>query len=280
MQKRVFINDQATLSLRFLYRTKIGRLVLKILILPIISKIIGKFMDTKLSTIFIKPFIRKYQINLTDYINQNYQSFNDFFTRRLKNINFSNNKNHLIAPADSKLSAYHISKNLTFKVKNTIYNLSLLLNDPKLAKEYENGWCLIYRLDVSDYHHYLYIDDGLIKQSIEIPGVLHTVKPIGITNALVFHANHRVINLLNTKNFDQVIQIEVGALMVGTIDNYHQLTKFNKGESKGAFRFGGSTIIQLFKENTITINQNIISNTNYNYETIVKIGETVGIKNN
>jgi len=213
-----------------------------------------------------------------DYQPVEYQSFNEFFIREKLNHEFNTNKKYLIAPADAKLSVYKINNHATFKVKNNIYNLDLLLNNQELARDYQEGYCLIYRLDVNDYHRYLFIDDGEQGDNISIPGKLHTVQPIAITTVPVFTTNHRVYNLLNTKNFNQVIQIEVGALMVGKINNYYEKHSFKRGDLKGEFKFGGSTIIQLFKKDTITINKQILSNTNYNYETIVKIGEVVGEK--
>ena len=278
MNKRISLNKKNSLTLRLLYHTIIGRVILKIIILPINSKIIGKILDTKLSTVFIPLFIKKHQINMSDYHAIKYQSFNEFFVREKLNHDFNKKQKYLIAPADAKLSVYKINNHATFKIKNNIYDLNLLLNNQELAHDYQDGYCLIYRLDVSDYHRYLFIDDGEQGNNISIPGKLHTVQPIAITTVPVFTTNHRVYNLLNTKNFNQVIQIEVGALMVGKINNYYEKHSFKRGDLKGEFKFGGSTIIQLFKKDTITINKQILSNTNYNYETIVKIGDIVGEK--
>jgi len=73
--------------------------------------------------------------------------------------------------------------------------------------------------------------------------------------------------------------MEVGAMLVGKISNNHVSNHtFKRGEEKGKFEFGGSTIILLFKENTIDIDDTFIKNTDKNIETHVKMGEKIGKK--
>ena len=64
--------------------------------------------------------------------------------------------------------------------------------------------------------------------------------------------------------------------MVGKIVNHHNKKAFKKGEEKGYFKFGASTIVLLVKD--IKIDEDLIKNTNNNLETIVKMGERIGIK--
>ena len=64
--------------------------------------------------------------------------------------------------------------------------------------------------------------------------------------------------------------------MVGKIVNHHNEKNFKKGEEKGYFKFGASTIVLLVKD--IKIDEDLIKNTNNNLETIVKMGERIGIK--
>ena len=65
---------------------------------------------------------------------------------------------------------------------------------------------------------------------------------------------------------------------MGRIKNHHQNYSFKKGEEKGYFEFGGSTIVLLFKKDTITIDKDILDNSKDNIETIVKYGEKIGKK--
>ena len=66
--------------------------------------------------------------------------------------------------------------------------------------------------------------------------------------------------------------------MIGRIKNYHENYEFTKGEEKGMFLFGGSTIVLLIEKNKVEINKNILENTKSGYETIVKMGEKIGTK--
>lgn len=266
-------NDSESGILRFLYHTKIGRGILWLLIRPTISKIIGSFLNTKLSIYFIKPFMKKNQIDMTRFKKENYQSFNDFFTRKLKVTN-QLDKN-LISPCDGKLSIYQITNELTLSIKHSIYSVESLIQEKKTAQFYQNGVALVFRLTPDDYHRYHFIDDGTIKMHHQIPGVLHTVRPIALNQYKVFTENAREVTIMKTKNFGVITQIEVGALMVGEIDNYKKTGTFKKGEEKGKFLFGGSTIIWLL-EKEIHIKDEIWKNTANDLETIIHYGETIG----
>ena len=77
------------------------------------------------------------------------------------------------------------------------------------------------------------------------------------------------------KNFGEVIQMEVGALMVGKIVN-HDIKTFKRGDEKGYFLFGGSTVVLIFKENVVEIDKDILNNSRLGIETKVKLGEVIG----
>jgi phosphatidylserine decarboxylase len=133
---------------------------------------------------------------------------------------------------------------------------------------------LVYRLTQDDCHRYIYLDSGEEIEHKYIKGKLHTVRPIS-SKYKVFSQNSREYSVIKTKNFGQVVQIEIGALLVGKIVNYKK-EQFNKFDEKGYFEYGGSTIIQLFKENTIFIDEDIINKSKENIETKVEIGEKIG----
>ena len=94
----------------------------------------------------------------------------------------------------------------------------------------------------------------------------------------VYKTNCREYTILHTENFGDVVQIEVGALLVGKIKNIHRNYTFKKGEEKGYFEFGGSTICVLVEDNKVNIFEEIINNTQKGYETVVKYGERIGTK--
>ncbi|MDY0277063.1 MAG: phosphatidylserine decarboxylase [Acholeplasma sp.] len=234
-------------------------------------------MNSFLSKVFIKSFVRKHEIDLSIYEKQTFKSYNDFFTRKLKKINFNDSDNVLISPCDAKLLVARINKSRVYRIKNTHYYLEDILNDSLLAKEYENGHMLIYRLEVTDYHRYIFIDEGDVISTKKIKGRLHTVNPIAFRKYDVYKENAREVSVLNTKNFGKIVQVEVGALMVGKIKNY-EINSFKRSEEKGLFLFGGSTIIVLVKENQVIIDEDLLANSQLEFETMIKIGERVGIK--
>ena len=267
-------------SLVFLYHTAVGRMFLKVLINPAISKMAGWFMDSRISAVMIRHFIKKNNIDVSEYEERKYISYNDFFTRKINDTSrkIDMKKNSLIAPCDSKLTAYKINDKSIFKIKDSYYRVEDLLKDDKLAKKYRDGYCLIFRLSVDDYHRYCYIDNGSKKENKYIKGVLHTVRPIALENYNIYKRNAREYTVLKTENFGEVVQVEVGAIMIGRIKNYHQEYNFTKGEEKGMFEFGGSTIVLLIEKNRVDIDQEILKNTENNYETIVKLGTKIGTK--
>ena len=264
--------------LNFLYKTIIGRLILKILTRPTLSRLAGCFMDSKMSSLFITPFIRKNHILLDEYKIEDWRSFNHFFTRCVKENarTFSPDKKVLSAPCDGLLTVYDITDNLSFIVKNSEYNIKSLLENENLADKYKNGTCLVFRLTPSHYHRYHYFDNGVKEKNIKIPGILHTVQPIAVENAPVYTRNTREYSVLKTENWGNVIFMEVGAMLVGRIVNYHQEYAFSKGEEKGKFEFGGSTIILLFENGKVRINNDIIKANADGFEFPVKAGEKIG----
>lgn len=261
---------------QFLYNTKIGRVILKIIILPCFSKIGGKFFDSRLSKLKIKSFIKKNKIDMSEYYSKDYRSFNDFFTRKIKpkKRKLITLPSVLISPCDAKLSAYKIDENLKLNIKNSVYKINDLV-DCNISDNYKNGYALVFRLCVDDYHRYIFIDDGALDKYHFIKGKLHTVRPIAQETYPIFTQNQREWTILNTNNFGACTQIEVGALMVGKIVN-HDVKTFKRGDEKGYFKFGGSTIILLI--NDVTIDSDIVKNSLKGIETTVKLGEKIGRK--
>lgn len=277
MRKTVKISENAKGSLYFLYDTTFGRCVLKVLTLPVVSKIVGAFMNSRLSTPMIKKFILKNNINMTEFENVKYKSYNDFFTRKIlpEKRKVADNPTHFISPCDSKLTAYKITENAVFNIKGTNYSVEELLKNSKLASHYIGGTILIFRLSVDDYHRFCYTDDGYQEKNVHIKGILHTVQPISLKRYNIYKENSREYTVLHTKHFGDIIQVEVGALLVGKIKNLHENYTFKKGEEKGYFEFGGSTICQLVRSNVV-IDSDILENTHAGLETCVKYGEMIG----
>lgn len=273
-------NDVQNRILSFLYNDMLGRVLLKQLIKPWVSKISGIVLNSSFSRLLIPLFIRSYGIKTDDYEKRTYYSYNDFFTRKIKKgrRKIDQDPNHLIAPCDGKLSVYRIDRNSHFIIKNTSYTLKSLLRSKKLADYYQNGTLLLFRLAVDDYHRFCYIDNGKKSKNYKIKGVFHTVNPIANDIVPVYKENTREFSILNSENFGKVLVMEVGAMMVGKIVNYHELANVKRGEEKGRFEFGGSTIIICLEKGRAVIDKDIIQNSAKGIETIVKMGEKIGSK--
>lgn len=264
--------------LKIMYGTTIGRNLLKILVQPVVSELAGRFMDSKYSKFLIPGFIRSNNINLDDYKKQEFDSYNDCFTREIKDglREFSTEAKDLCAPCDSKLSVYPISDKSTFLVKNTVYTMEQLTRSKRISKEYQGGYLMIFRLAVDDYHHYSFIDDGVVSRNFRIPGFYHTVNPIAGDYYPIYKENTREFSFLDSENFGTIMMMEVGALLVGRIDNFQEKDTVSRGEEKGMFEFGGSTVILAFKKDQIIPDEDIICNSMDNCETVVKMGQIIG----
>ena len=262
-----------------LYGSAPGRMLLKPLTAPPLSRLAGKFLSTGASRVFIKPFIKSNHIDMGQFEPVEYESYNDFFSRRIRPEArpIDMDPRHLISPCDSKLTALPITETGRFTLKHTEYTVGSLLKDPTLAAEYVGGLCLIFRLTVDDYHRYCYAFDGEKGENICLPGKLHTVNPIANDFFPIYKENAREYTVLHTRAFGDVIAMEVGALLVGKIVNHHGPAPIRRGQEKGYFQFGGSTVVLLLKKDTAILDEDILENSRNGIETLVKFGEKIGI---
>lgn len=271
--------DKAPKGAYFLYDNLFGRAILSLASKRFVSSLVGKYMNTKLSTNHIHAFIKNNNIDMSDYPKIEYKSFNDFFSREIIPTKrpISKSKQNFLAPADSKVLVYSISDDKEFIIKNKKYTVKDILRNDELANEYKNGYFIVFRLSVDDYHRYSFIDDGELLKEYKINGKFHTVGPVAFKRHRVFQENQREYAVLNTENFGKIIQMEIGALMVGKIVN-HPVKHFKRGEEKGYFLFGGSTIVIMVKKNIVEIDKDILDNSALGIETKVKLFEVIGKK--
>lgn len=264
--------------LQFLYGTIPGRFLLKPLTSPQLSKLCGRFLDSGYSSFLIAPFVRRNHIQVCDYEMEGIRSFNDFFSRKIKTgkrpINMEFDK--MIAPCDGLLSVWKIKEDTVLPIKQSRYSLSSLLQSEKLAKHYKGGYCLVFRLCVNHYHRYCYVDSGKKSRNIFIPGRLHTVRPIALRQIPVFTENSREYTAIKSQKFGTLIQMEVGAMLVGRIVNHEGRGVAFRGREKGYFQYGGSTIIVLAEPERVQIRKDILQNSEFGEETPVIMGEVIG----
>lgn len=236
-------------ALSFLYGTAFGRLILKGLTAPWLSRVAGRYMDSKCSKRIIPRFAKKNEIDLTICRKQEFTCFNDFFTRQLveeaRPVDMT--PEALTAPCDGRLSVYPITQTGEIPIKGSRYTVKELLDGDEAADQFLGGQCLVFRLCVNDYHRYHYFDSGVKGENHFIPGKLHTVRPIAMASVPVFHQNSREYTLLETEHFGMAAQVEVGAMLVGKIKNHQEAGSFERGQEKGLFLYGGSTVVLLLQ---------------------------------
>ncbi len=102
------------------------------------------------------------------------------------------------------------------------------------------------------------------------------MQPVALERRRVFAENSREYTVLHTAHFGDVTQVEVGAMMVGRIVNNHGAHRFSRGEEKGRFEFGGSTIVLLVEKDKVVFDEELYTNTENGFETAVKCGERIG----
>jgi len=267
----------------FLYGTRLGLFLEKtILSKSVCSMIYGLLQDRASSTEKIPAFIEAYGVDVTELEDglESFNSFNDFFKRRLKSTARPINQEPevLISPCDGRMLSYEVDEELVIPVKGKSFTLFDLLQDKLLAQQYRGGTCLVFRLAPVDYHRFCYLDSGSQSKIKSINGVLHSVSPLSLHKLIpVFTENYREYTTLATDHFGEVLHIDVGALVVGKI-NQHEVNgaAIVRGQEKGYFEFGGSTIISLFKQGRVVLDEDLIEQSLAGVESLVRMGERIG----
>lgn len=250
--------------------------------LPFISYLYGKMQNSRWSRKKVIPFIKEYQIDTEEMEKkpEHFNSFNDFFYRKLKKgaRSIEGGSKCAVIPADGRyLFIPKLSKVGGFYVKGKKFSLREFLQDDALAERYQNGLMIIARLCPTDYHRFHFPCSGLAQNPKLINGYLNAVNLISLKNNIdVFSENKRMITLLNTEHFGQVVYAEVGAVCVGSIcQTFNPGELFNKGDEKGYFAFGGSSLVLLFEENRLQLAQDLQNMPTY-LEVRCKFGQILG----
>lgn len=265
--------------LRHLYNDWGGKLCLKLLVRPWAARLAGVFLNSPLSAAFVPGFAKRHKIDLSEYEETVYRSYNDFFTRKIKAQErpIASNARALISPCDGKASVYRIGHDSRFFIKNTEYTVEQLLRNKKLAERYVGGYAVVLRLSIDNCHRYCYVAEGVKSATVHLAGKCHTAHPVANDFFPVYAENTREYTLLQTTRFGTMVVMEVGAMLVGKITNHHKgPRKVEKGEEKGYFEFGGSTIVLLIQPGGVRLDYDLWENTENGFETFVKMGERIG----
>lgn len=270
--------------MRLCYGTKLGvRLTSKFFTKRWISRAYGVYNDTRISKRKINDFVTKLQIDLDECEKPlaDYRSFNDFFARRLKPDTrpIPDDPRKLISSGDGRLLVFpSIDEKSLSNVKwAPVYLMELFNRDNALVERYRGGSCAVLRLCPSDYHRFHFPLSGKALPTKTVPGLLHSVSPYALEQKIsVYALNKRTICSLETKDFGEVLLMEIGALGVGSIiQTYEPGTQVSRGDEKGYFKFGGSTTICFLESGKIAFDEDLVKNSAAGLETVVKMGESI-----
>lgn len=248
-----------------------------------LSWIYGWLQRTPLSRFKVGRFVRRYAINLQEFeILSPFRSFDAFFTRRFrKNArSFPTQLGELGAFAEGRyLALARTEPTTTLPIKGASLQIVGLLGSlaEKFSSKFVGGPVLIARLAPVDYHRFHFPDGGKIVAQSHEKGPLHSVNPIALrTKGDILFTNDREVTILESVHFGLLAMIEVGALMVGTIEQTFRGYSFERGQEKGVFHFGGSTVILLGQPGTWAPSADLLQRSERGIETLVRLGDTVG----
>ncbi len=245
-----------------------------------------------LTTAFIRWFIGRYGVNMAEAQQPDpaaYQSFNEFFTRPLKQGARSLATSTWVSPVDGAISQLGpIRKDQVFQAKGHSYSTTALVGgDAALAKQFEDGHFATLYLSPKDYHRIHMPCDGRLLRMIHVPGELFSVNPAtarGVPG--LFARNERVVCLFETPHGPMVLTL-VGATIVGSMaTTWHgvvnpprpgqirdwryddQSISFRQGDEMGRFLLG-STVVMLFPKGPLAFEKDWLP------ERAIRMGESM-----
>lgn len=229
----------------------------------------------------IAAFVARYAVDMRESVRpiNSFECFNDFFIRQIEPgaRPIDRTPSALIAPADSRVLHYHIHRGTVLPIKGRHFTIAELTHDPTAAASYQDGICLVFRLAPADYHRFCFIDAGWQQQVRKIKGDFHSVHPLALGTGLpILPTNYRELTVVETRGFGKVTHIEVGALGVGKIVQHRsEGGACDKGEEKGYFEWGASTIVLLLQSG-VRIDDDIVHYSRAGIETRVRYGSRIG----
>ena len=251
-----------------------------------LTQLAGWFAQQKWDAVthfVIKVFAKKYNVDMSEAKKENfsdYESFNQFFIRELKDDarKINENPTALCLPADGRVSQIgHIDDERLLQAKGHFFSLSdLLAGDEELVDTFKNGEFATIYLSPRDYHRVHMPCDATLRKMIYVPGDLFSVNPFLAEHVPnLFARNERVICVFDTA-FGPMVQILVGATITASMSTVwagvinpprtgevkvwtyqgDSAIKLTKGQEMGAFQLG-STVINLFPENSVTLAEHL-----------------------
>lgn len=280
-------------GVRLLYENPVGNFIESALLCrPWFSKAYGLYQSSGLSAREIEPFIDSFEIPMDEYESGPFRTFNDFFIRKFRPglRPFEAEASRFSAPAEGRYLVFpSVGDATVLPVKGATLNGSVLVgaNLREIDRPVElrsvdlssfhGGPGFIARLCPVDYHRFHFPDAARVITRARLHGPLHSVNPIalGRHGDLLFR-NEREVTILETKNFGKIAYVEVGAICVGKIvQTYPANREVRRGEEKGYFLFGGSTVIVLGEPGRFTFDQDLIEKSAAGQESLLRLGEGI-----
>ena len=266
-------------ALRFAYETLLGRTLWPVLFgSKFLSALLGRRYDSPKSRKDIRSLaaIPGCRAEEAEKPLAEYGSFNEFFTRRLKPGARPLGEG-VVSPADGRLMLYlDADADRPFPLKGATRNLREVFGPgdaPTVA-----GRCdiAVIRLAPVDYHRFHFPCDCRTPGPARVvPGKYHSVNPIALLrHPDVYADNERQILRCETA-FGPLWMVDVGAFGVGTIVQTYRGERHAKGDEKGYFKFGGSTVIMVAPAGALVFDGDLVANSAAGLETRVKFGERI-----
>lgn len=273
-------------GLRWVYETRLGRLASRLLSGPGLSTLMGAYYDSRRSARGIAPFVRAFDVPMHEFVEEPWESFNQFFARRFRRgaRPFESEPDRLPAFAEGRYLAWtRVVPEQEVPVKGARVRARAVLTRPddpdssRWAARFEGGPLLLARLCPVDYHRYHYPADGITRAAWRIAGPLHSVHPIALrARGDILSTNERRVAILETERFGWLACVEVGAMGVGRIVQTHnEGTRFARGDEKGLFRFGASSVLLFGEPGRWAPDDDLVERTGRGVETLVRLGEGV-----
>jgi phosphatidylserine decarboxylase len=270
-------------AIQWLYRSKAGLCLEGVLLSKRrISQLMGAYHDSRMSVKKIASFIRNYEIQMEEFESGPFSSFNQFFVRRFKKgARPFATPPQLAAFAEARYFAWaKTTEETCLPVKKALLSPGSLLGGELPAdarKRLEGGPLLLARLCPTDYHRFHYPDSGTTRFSKRVTGRLHSVNPVALqARPKAFLENERHVSLLECDHLGLLAFIEVGALGVGKIlQTTEGAARFERGQEKGLFLFGGSTVIVLGEPGKWVPDADLLESTAQGLETFIRLGEGI-----
>lgn len=245
-----------------------------------LSRLYGALQSTSLTARKVAPFVRQFGIDMSVYEPGPFRSFNDFFIRRFlpEKRSFPKEPGVMGAFAEARYLGFdRLNKETALPIKGLRLFAEDVLGGTPAKERFQHGPCLLARLCPVDYHRYHFPDSGKATHYHVETGKLHSVNPAALERKPnLFLSNERQVTLLKTDHFGLLAYVEVGALCVGRIVQTHPFERpFARGEEKGYFLFGGSTVIVYGEPGAWKPEADILENTLRAREVLVELGQPV-----